>query len=142
MKSTAIPPRALSLIIALIVLSAINGCVQDDRTCFAGKGKGNLRVVIHPYFNGQPVDVALDDTVYIDYGKSSFAGSSPNHYEAKVYGAAGTNYIDITKLNCGIYYFYVVSSNKTTGDRFSGGASFTTDEISGNFNIVVPLKAD
>ncbi|MBL0340470.1 MAG: hypothetical protein IPP71_05815 [Bacteroidetes bacterium] len=127
-------------VLGLFLLS-FSSCVKDERNCIASGGKGSLKVEVFPVYKGQPVTStnAFKDTVYIKYGAKSFPGQSPSKYELKYVIPEGKNSINITKLNCGVYYFYVVCKDSISGKRITGGANFISDKITGSFNLVVPV---
>jgi len=116
--------------------------MTDESSCIAKKSNGGINVNVFPVYNGKPVvsRKAYRDTVYIKYGASSFPGVSLSKYEIKLVAPVGNNFVNISKLNCGNYYFYIACQDSASGQRLTGGASLITDKIVGNFDIVIPVN--
>lgn len=96
---------------------------------------------MYPIYNGKPVisRSAHKNIAYVKYGTSSFPGNSLGKYEVKVVAPAGDHFVNISKLNCGAYYFYVTCQDSATGLPLTGGASLITDKVVGDFDIVIPV---
>lgn len=124
-----------------IIFSA--SCNKDDKYCIASRGSGGNRVIITPVFNGKALSADDDftDTVYVKYGTTTFPGTNVAKYDDKLISIEDRSYVDIRKLSCGVFYFWVVTRDSITGNRLTGGASFITDQTNGTFNISVPVKA-
>jgi hypothetical protein len=128
----------------IAILTLLSSCVKDERNCVASRGKGGLTVKVFPVYQGQPVPSSktFKDTVYVKYGATSFPGYSLTKYQLKVVVPFQENSVNVTKLNCGAYYFLVVCQDPVTGNRLRGGATFNSDKISGNFNLVIPVYSE
>ncbi len=116
--------------------------MKDESNCIAKKSNGGINVKVYPEYNGKPVvsRKAFRDTAYVKYGATSYPGASLSKYEIKLIGAEGDHFVNITKLNCGVYYFYLVCQDSASGQRLTGGASFITDKVVGDFDIVIPVQ--
>lgn len=135
------PINSFYLLVFLLGAFTFSSCVKDESSCIARKSNGGINVVIIPQYNGNPVvsRKAYKDTVYIKYGSSSYSGVTVSKYDNKIAGAINEPFVNITKLNCGAYYFYVACQDSATGQRLTGGAGMITDKITGDFEIIVPV---
>lgn len=134
----------IPFLLALIFILSFSACVKDERSCIARSGKGGLTVQVYPVYKGQPVESTktYKDTVYVKYGASSFPGNNMSKYELKVVTPEGKSSVNVSKLNCGVYYFFVVCQDTVSGNRLTGGASFISDKITGDFNLVIPVDVN
>ncbi len=139
-KLLSIIPFAL----AIFLLVSIASCNKDERNCIAGKGKGGIEITVFPVYNGLPVasSKAFKDTVLVKYGTTNFPGDNQSKYELHVIAKEGEKSAVISKINCGVYYIFVICQDTVSGRRLTGGASFVSDKINGEFNLVIPVSAN
>ncbi len=135
------PVNSFYLIAFLLSVFTLSSCMKDETSCIAKKSNGGVNVNVYPVYNGKPVvsRKTYRDTAYVKYGASSFPGASLSKYELKLVAPVGNHFVNISKLNCGSYYFYVVCQDSATGQRLTGGAGMITDKITGDFDIAVPV---
>lgn len=136
--------KRLTWIFTGICLATLfTSCVKDDKSCIAARGGGSNVVIIKPVYNGLTFSANdnVVDTVFIKYGTSTFPGTNTKKYDEFIVSIEDRNHVALRRLTCGVFYFWVVSQDTTTGNRITGGASFITDKINDTFEISVPLKA-
>lgn len=135
------PLISFYLSVFLLGIFTLSSCIKDESSCIAKKSNGGINVNVYPVYNGKPVvsRKAYRDTAYIKYGVSSNPGTSLSKYDIKLVAPEGSHFVNISKLNCGTYYFFVACQDSATGQRLTGGTSLITDKIVGNFDIVVPV---
>src|SRR5689334_17697967 len=101
----------------LMAIVAVSSC---KKKCTGGSG-GGLNFIFYPQHHGKAIPNVQNhvDTIRVRYN-SQDAPSSLSGYDAHFEGEPGTNYVRVTGLKCGDYYFFA------TGVDTSWDASHNT----------------
>lgn len=131
----------LATLTLALVATIVTSCKKSEEvTCIAGNN-GNVSVKIIPTIDGAAVTSTAGNPVkvYIAFNTTSMPGTAENNYQRTVKAKSNETSVACGNLKCGIYYFYVTQVDEGTGDTYSGGVQFVTDNPDGAFDLSISL---
>jgi len=124
---------------AVIFFAGISSC-KKEVNCVGGPG-GSLTIKATLAHHGEHIYSLPNyhDTVYVKYNSKDFPANGMAGFDTKFVGEEGTDYVLLTGLRCGDYYFYAAGRD-TAEDTLvyphvTGGTPFSTMQATGEQDI-------
>ena len=122
-------------IIVFFLLSLIGACKDDE--C-SGGGGGDLTFVVTTKHHNTPINGCI---VKVKYNAKEFPGEN-GEYDLVLQANPQENFVNVTGLKCGDYYFYAtgIDSTLSSADKsVKGGIPYSTEQESGTIQVLLPV---
>jgi hypothetical protein len=136
--------KNIPIVFAITIFAVTWISCKKENKCTGGSG-GNLYFVatlMHhtKHIYGLP---NYRDTVYVKYNSQDKPSNGLAGFDAKFIGDVGKDYVVITGLQCGDYYFYGAGRDTTidtlTYPHVVGGYPYSTTQTSGLIPITIAV---